>query len=98
MALLRGRSLKVVDGSSLRLPDTPANQKRYPQPTSQKAGCGFPVMKLMVIFCLTSGALLARATGTLWDSEACLFHRLLETLKPSDWGIAALGTLSAWLC
>ena len=82
--LLRGRSLKVVDGSSLRLADTPANQKRHPQPTSQKAGCGFPVMKLMVVFCLTSGALLARATGTLWDSEARLFHRLLATLQPSD--------------
>lgn len=82
--LLQGRPLKVVDGSSLRLADTPANQKRFPQPANQKAGCGFPVMKLVVLFCLVSGALLARATGTLWDSEAGLFQSLLSTLKPGD--------------
>jgi hypothetical protein len=84
LSLLRGRSLKVVDGSSLRLADTPANQKRFPQPASQKRGCGFPVMKLVVLFCLTSGALLARATGTLWESEARLLHRLLATLQRGD--------------
>jgi hypothetical protein len=84
LPLLGARPLKVVDGSSLRLPDTPANQKRFPQPPNQKRGCGFPVMKLVVLFCLTSGALLARATGTLWESEACLLHRLLAALKPGD--------------
>ena len=84
LSLLRGRTLKVVDGSSLRLADTRANQKRFPQPTSQKRGCGFPVMKLVVLFCLASGALLARATGTLWESEARLLHRLLATLQRGD--------------
>jgi hypothetical protein len=84
LSLLQGRSLKVVDGSSLRLADTPANQKRFPQPSSQKPGCGFPVLKLVVLFCLSSGALLARATGTLWQSEARLLHRLLATLQRGD--------------
>jgi hypothetical protein len=82
--LLRGRSLKVVDGSSLRLPDTPSHQQRYPQPTAQKPGCGFPVLRLVVLFCLASGALVARSTGALWESESRLFHRLLSTLKPGD--------------
>ncbi len=84
LSLLQGRSLNVVDGSGLRLADTPANQKRFPQPTSQKRGCGFPVLKLVALFCLTSGALLARATGTLWESEARLFNRLLATLQRGD--------------
>ena len=84
LPLLQGRPLKVVDGSGLRLPDTPANQKRFPQPANQKPGCGFPVMKLVVLFCLASGALLARATGTLWDSEARLFQSLRPTLQPGD--------------
>jgi hypothetical protein len=84
LSLLQGRPLKVVDGSGLRLQDTPANQKDFPQPAMQKPGCGFPVMKLVVIFCLASGALLARATGTLRDSEAGLFRRLLSVLKPGD--------------
>ena len=84
LSLLQGRALKVVDGSSLRLADTPSNQKRFPQPSSQKPGCGFPVLKLVVLFCLTSGALLARATGTLWQSEARLLHCLLATLQRGD--------------
>jgi hypothetical protein len=101
LALLRGRSLKVVDGSSLRLADTPANQRRFPQPANQKCGCGFPVLKLVVLFCLTSGALLARATGTLWESEARLLHRLLATLKPGDIVLGDRGfgnfVILAWL-
>ena len=84
LSLLRGRTLKAVDGSSLRLADTPANQKKFPHPTAQTRGCGFPVMKLVVLFCLTSGALLARATGTLWDSEAGLLHRLRSLFKLGD--------------
>ena len=84
LPLLGGRALKVVDGSGLRLADTPANQKRFPQPTNQKPGCGFPVLKLVGCFCLASGALLARATGSLRDSEARLLHRLLSTLQKGD--------------
>jgi putative transposase len=91
----------VVDGSSLRLADTPANQKRFPQPANQKRGCGFPVLKLVVLFCLTSGALLARATGTLWESEARLLHRLLATLKRGDIVLGDRGfgnfVILAWL-
>lgn len=84
LSLLRGRRLKVVDGSSLRLADTPANQKPFPQPANQQRGGGFPVMKLVVLFCLSSGALLARATGSLWDSEAGLLRRLRSALQPGD--------------
>jgi len=84
MSLLQGRALKVVDGSGLRLQDTPANQKAFPQPAIQKPGCGFPVMKLVVVFCLASGALLAGATGTLRDSESGLLRRLLSAFKPGD--------------
>jgi hypothetical protein len=84
MALLQKRPLKVVDGTGLRLPDTRANQEAFPQPSNQNPGCGFPVMKLVVLFCLTSGALLARATGTLRDCERRLFRLLAESLKPGD--------------
>ena len=37
-----GRHVKVLDCSTVSMPDTPENQKAYPQPSSQKAGCGFP--------------------------------------------------------
>lgn len=37
------RRVKILDGSTLSMPDTPANQKRWPQPASQSPGCGFPL-------------------------------------------------------
>ena len=52
--LWRGRSVKIVDGTNLSMPDTAKNQQAYPQPTSQKPGCGFPMMKLIAIFSLAS--------------------------------------------
>src|SRR5580692_548502 len=55
---LQDRPVKVVDCSTTQLPDTEANQQRYPQPGGQKPGCGFPLMKFLVLFSLASGAVL----------------------------------------
>ena len=59
--LLQGRRLKALDGTSVRLADTPANQKDFPQSSSQKLGTGFPVMKIAALFCIGGGAILAHA-------------------------------------
>ncbi len=48
--------VKVIDGSSVSMPDTIENQKAYPQPSSQKPGCGFPIAKIGVLFSLATGA------------------------------------------
>ncbi len=40
----QGSVVKSIDGSSMALDDTEANQAEYPQPTSQKPGCGFPAL------------------------------------------------------
>lgn len=81
---LQGRPVKVVDGSSVQLSDTTANQKEYPQPSGQKPGCGFPVLKLVVLFSLASGALLEVMLGNLHQHDLRLFHRLWEYLKAGD--------------
>lgn len=57
------RPIKVVDGTGLRLPDTEANRTCYPYPTGQKPGCGFPVMKILALYSLTSGAILKTTMG-----------------------------------
>lgn len=51
-----GRNVKVIDGSTVSMPDTVENQKTYPQPSSQKPGCGFPIAKIGVFFSLATGA------------------------------------------
>jgi hypothetical protein len=81
---LAGRPVKVVDGSTVQLPDTPANQEDYPQPSSQKPGCGFPVMRLVVLFSLASGALLEVALGNLLSSDMRLLAQLWQTLRAGD--------------
>jgi len=47
------------------MPDTMENQKAYPQPSSQKVGCGFPIAKIGVLFSLATGAAVALAIDVL---------------------------------
>ena len=81
---LNGRSVKVVDASATRLPDTRKNQKRYPQSPVQKPGCGFPLLKFMVLFSLCSGAVLNVMFGNLHDHDLRLLHGLWQALKKGD--------------
>lgn len=54
--LWRGRSVKLVDGTGISMPDTPENQERYPQPSTQALGVGFPLARLVIVICLATGA------------------------------------------
>jgi hypothetical protein len=81
---LQGRPVKVADASTTQLADTPENQKRYPQPTSQKAGCGFPVLKFLTLFSLTSGAILNVLLGSLLHHDLRLLRGLWDQLKKGD--------------
>jgi hypothetical protein len=91
---LGGRAVKIVDGTGLSMPDTPANQVLWPQPTSQKPGCGFPQMKLVGLFSLSSGALLESASGSLHVHESVLFRGLWDRLKKGDVVLADRGFCS----
>lgn len=82
--LWMGRRVKIVVGSSLSMPDTAANQQAYPQPSGQKRGCGFPVMRLVVVFSLATGVMLRLACGSLRQSERALFQGLIEILQPGE--------------
>jgi len=81
---LQGRPIKVVDGSTTALADTAQNQVEYPQPSTQKRGCGFPVMKLAVLFSLASGAILDVVSGNLHAHDLRLFRQLWDCLRSGD--------------
>jgi len=81
---LQGRPVKVADGSSTQLADTTENQERYPQPATQKPGCGFPVMKFVVLLSLTSGAVLNVLWGSLHHHDLRLLRSLWDQLKKGD--------------
>ena len=59
----RGRTVKLVDGSGISMPDTPENQARYPQPSSQAEGVGFPLARIVAVICLSTGAVMDAAMG-----------------------------------
>ena len=81
---LQGRVVKVLDGTMLTLPDTAQNQARYPQPSSQQPGCGFPLLHLLVVWSARGAAVLAHARGDHHDSEMRLLHQLGPALAPQD--------------
>ena len=83
----RGRNVKVVDGSTLSMPDTPANQQAYPQSASQKPGLGFPVLRIVALFSLAVGTVLDVAIGPCkgkQTGEPALFRTLHHHLADGD--------------
>lgn len=81
---LHGRAVKIIDGTSISMPDTPENQAEWPQPSSQKPGCGFPLMKLTGLFSLGSGALIDHATSNQHVHESQLFRQMWPRLSRGD--------------
>ena len=89
-----GRRVTLLDGSGLSMPDTPANQARWPQWGNQAPGCGFPTMRLVALFCLASGALLRYAVGNKHQHENHLVRELCAALEESDLVLADRGFCS----
>lgn len=53
-----GRQVKVVDGTGVSMPDSPANKRAWPLSGKSRPGCWFPVMRMVAIFSLATGALM----------------------------------------
>jgi len=79
-----GHRVRVVDGTGVSAPDTPALQQAYPQSPSQKPGCGFPLIQMVGLFCWASGALLELVYAARQVGELQLFRRLLPHFEPGD--------------
>ena len=89
-----GRHVKVIDGTGVSMPDTPDNQKVWPQHSNQTTGCGFPIAKLVGCFCLASGALLDLAEGNLHIHESQLFRRQYHLFNEGDVALTDRGFCS----
>jgi hypothetical protein len=83
--------VKVLDGTSISMPDTVKNQRAYPQPGGQEPGCGFPLLKLVGVFSLASGALLDYAKGNKHQHELNLLQKLMDQFKTGDLVLADRG-------
>jgi hypothetical protein len=85
--LWRGRRVRLADGATVTLADTEANQAEYPQPSGQRAGLGFPILRMVTLICLASGAVLDAATGAgkgKGGDEQTLLREMLDHLSEDD--------------
>ncbi len=83
----QGHRVRIVDGTTVTLPDTPENQKRYPQLKAQKPGLGFPMCRIVGITCLSSGALLDSAMCPVsgkGNDEQSLLRTMIKTFENND--------------
>ena len=83
----KGRNVKLADGTTMTVPDTVENQKEYPQQRGQLKGCGFPIMRCAMLFCLGTGAVLDIAMAPYrgkQTGENSLLQTIIGLLIPGD--------------
>jgi hypothetical protein len=83
----KNRAVKLVDGTTVSMPDTAANQSIYPQPCSQKEHLGFPLARVVGVICLSTGVIQNAAIGPCKGkagSEYALFLQLLDSFTSGD--------------
>ena len=94
------RRVFVLDGSAVTLADTDENQQLYPQPSIQKPGCGFPVLRFVALMDHATGCIVEMLFGSLHIHEARLARPLWDRLHKgdillADRGFAGYGLLAA---
>lgn len=82
--LWRGRQVKLVDGTTLSMPDSAASQARFPRNQARKAGLGFPLARWVAIVSLSCGVVLEWAKGPCEgkeEGETALLWALAQKLQ-----------------
>lgn len=83
----KNRAVKMVDGTTVSMPDTAANQAVYPQTYNQKPTLGFPLARIVGVICLSTGAIQNAAIGACKGkagSEYALLLQLLDSFSAGD--------------
>jgi hypothetical protein len=94
----QGRAVKLFDGTTVSMPDTPDNQQAWPQNREQKPGLGFPVARIGALIGLASGAVLryqVAACEGKGTGEQSLLANLLPHLNADD-VLLADALLATW--
>ena len=85
--LWQGKNVKLVDGFTFTMPDTPENQKEFPQLKSQAPGVGFPIARACVVLSLADACIDNVAIGPYAGKETgetALLRKVLNSFKPGD--------------
>ena len=94
----QGRTVKIFDGTTVSMPDTPSNQLAYPQSRTQAVGLGFPVARIGALIGLASGAVLHHQVAPCkgkGSGEQSLLQAMLPRLNAGD-VLLADALLATW--
>lgn len=98
--LFHGRIVEMVDGWTVTMADTEENQEVYPQMTSQKRGCGFPIARMIGVFSMATGAINHMAMAPYkgkQTGETSLLRSILDRILPNRIILADRYYSSFWL-
>jgi len=82
-----GRTVKLVDGTTVTMADTPMNQQEFPQHGNQKEGAGYPIARLVAVMSLDVGTVIDyslaahKGKGT---GEHALFREIIDSINEGD--------------
>jgi putative transposase len=94
------RHVQLVDGTTMTLADTKENQKAFPQPTSQKPGLGFPMIRMVLLLSLATAAVTGMAYGSYQGKETgetALLRQLLDDVAAGTVLLADRYYCSYWM-
>src|SRR5919106_456959 len=86
-----GHRTCLVDGSGCSMPDTPALQEAFGQPTAQRPGCGVPVARLLGLCHAGTGLLLKLVVAPLLTHDLAQVQAVHPALQPGDVLVADRG-------
>jgi Transposase DDE domain len=89
-----GRRVVLADATTAATPDTEQFQRRWPQPSAQKPGCGFPIVKLLGALDLATGMILHLTLMSLGCHEMSQLAGLHGALQAGDVLLADRGFCS----
>ena len=85
--LWKGLHAKLVDGFTFTMPDTPENQKAFPQLHSQTPGVGFPIARACTVMSLATACVCDVAIGPYQGKqtgENALLRGMLDVFDEGD--------------
>ena len=85
--LWNGRHAKLVDGFTFTMPDTPDNQKEFPQLRAQNPGVGFPIARACAVISLATACVCDVAIGPYEGKEtgeSALLRNILDAFDAGD--------------
>jgi hypothetical protein len=93
----RGLAVYGVDGSSLRVADTPENEAAFGRPRSGRGKAAYPQVRIVALMVLRSHLLAGLALGPCDTGEVTLASTLWSKLPDHSLTLVDRGFLSYWL-